>query len=127
MISLILRPLAIAGVEEGDAQDAGCVYENEKLYWMGERPAAEVRVTGALAAVAEQSKAAVAAPVPWLPGEAGRDGEPTWAGPRSQGRGRQVRVCDEAAPDMLVEERVGMWMAGSGGHGRICGRREFAA
>lgn len=84
-------------------------------------------MTDGPAGAAERLEAAVAAAIPWLPGEAGRDGEPTWAGPRAQSPVRSVRRGDETARDMLVEERVGRLQVASGGHGRTCGRTVLAA
>jgi hypothetical protein len=78
-------------------------------------------------AAAELLRTAVAAPAPWLPEEAGHDGEPTWAGPRVRCPEERGRSCDKAALGMLGEGRVEMSRAASEGHGRTCGRRKMAA
>lgn len=84
-------------------------------------------MTDGLAVMAEHWTVPVEVAAPWLPAEAGHDGELTWAVPSAQDPGGRVQRCGEDSLDTLVEERVGMSRAASGGHGRTCGRKVRAA
>jgi hypothetical protein len=85
MTSSIPRRPAIAVVGVASVREGGYGREGAEAYW-AEELVEEAGVTDVQVAAAEQLKVAVAAPGPWLPGEADHDGEPTWAGPRVQSR-----------------------------------------